>query len=121
MKSKYSGRTGGKKRLSARRRWEEGLLRNNATAPLGIAIRDLIAEMGVGARLAEQSAVTNWEQAVGEIIARETHPKSIKQGVLKVKVKDAAWRQELSFMKEDIIGKLNHVLGQEIVSDIIFS
>ena len=77
--------------------------------------------MGVGARLAEQSAVTVWDQAVGETISREAQPKSIKQGVLKVKVKDAAWRQELSFMKDDIIGKLNHVLGREIVSDIIFS
>jgi len=124
MKSKYMEAKGGdsrKRRLSTWRRWEEGILRSNTENPLGAVIKGLIVEMGIGARINEQSAITKWELVVGELIARETQPRSIKKGILKVKVSDAAWRQELSFMKEDIIKKLNHELGGEIVSDILFS
>lgn len=60
-----------------------------------------------------------WERADAEhpIPAR---PAAFKNGVLVAHVDNAALCQELSFMKEGILFRLNAILGGQMVSDIRF-
>jgi predicted nucleic acid-binding Zn ribbon protein len=44
----------------------------------------------------------------------------ISKGILFVRVKTSAWRNELSMRKEEIIRRINAALGEEIVTDIKF-
>ena len=62
-----------------------------------------------------------WNEAVGSHIARNTFPKRIDRGVLFVIVKSSVWVHELSLLKQDIIGRLNARLSEEIVRDIRFA
>ncbi len=59
-----------------------------------------------------------WRQAVGEQIANRTEPDSFRRGVLIVKAASAAWQNELVFLREDIIAKVNAALGGEMVKEL---
>jgi len=61
-----------------------------------------------------------WPAAVGEKIAENTCLESAKRGMLFVNVSNPAWMQELHFLKDMIIEKLDHALGEGTVRDIRF-
>jgi len=68
--------------------------------------------------LKELQAILLWGKVVGTKIAKKTKPQRIENGVLFVKVKGAAWRQELVFHKQELIKKLNKELGEQVVKDL---
>ena len=88
--------------------------------PLGTAISELVRNLGIDRRIREYDAVAEWGRVVGEQVARVTEARSIKQGVLVVRVGNGPWRNELQLLKADIIRKVNKALGEEIVKDIHF-
>ncbi len=60
------------------------------------------------------------ENALGKTIAENAKPGSFKDGTLLVHVSSSVWIHQLSFLKQDMQDKLNHVLGKELVKDIKF-
>ena len=54
-----------------------------------------------------------WTQAVGPEIAAHTEPQSLQRGVLVVRSTSAAWQNELTFLKGEILTRLNAALGRE--------
>ena len=61
-----------------------------------------------------------WDEVVGGPIANNAQPSWLKNGRLRVKVSDPIWLQELEFVGETIIEKLNGKLGREAVKKIDF-
>jgi hypothetical protein len=61
-----------------------------------------------------------WEKAVGPQIASQSRPEHLRREILLVKVANSVWMQQLHFLKEEIIGKVNNVLGKTSVKDIRF-
>jgi len=61
-----------------------------------------------------------WEDVVGPAIASNAQPLRIKNRILKVRVSDPIWFQELKFMEGRIREKLNERLGREAVDKIEF-
>ncbi len=61
-----------------------------------------------------------WRHAVGEKIAAQTSPASIRKGVLMVNVTNSVWMQQLHFLKDEITEKLNAELGAPAVRQIKF-
>ena len=59
-----------------------------------------------------------WRDAVGPKIAARTTPDMFRGGVLFVKVATPTWQQELSYLKVDIIAKLNKALGKSMVNEL---
>ena len=75
---------------------------------LGDVMTGVLKRAGVAERVAQSAVLDRWAEAVGERIARVADPELITaDGVLFVRVRTAAWRQELSLMTPDIIAKLN--------------
>lgn len=62
-----------------------------------------------------------WSRTVGASIAAQTRPDGIKKAGLVVKVANAAWLQQLHFMKPEIIEKFNVLNQKEPVKDILFA
>jgi len=62
-----------------------------------------------------------WAKAVGPQIASQSRPDYLRREILLVKVANSVWMQQLHFLKEEIIGKVNTVLGKESVKDIRFA
>jgi len=89
-----------------------------------IAVRNIISDLcrswGIEKKLKEQTAITMWPGVVGEKIAKESHPLYVKGGKFFLYVEKAVWRNELNFMKSDIIRKLNQSVGTDVIKDIVF-
>jgi predicted nucleic acid-binding Zn ribbon protein len=77
---------------------------------VGGLIQGLMQRLGFAARLEKESAVTMWAEVVGPKIAEETKALKIDGDTLVVKVSRAAWRQQLTFMKPDLLAKLDATL-----------
>jgi predicted nucleic acid-binding Zn ribbon protein len=69
-------------------------------------------------RLQEGKIWLVWDAAVGARIADKAHPVSFRDGVLTVAVASAPWMQQLTFLKQGIIEKLNERIGSDLVRDI---
>lgn len=69
-------------------------------------------------RLRETEVILKWVELVGEGIARVATPASMKKGLLKVKVENPSWKNELQYLKEEIMNRINARLGGEIVKEI---
>ncbi|HWP81820.1 MAG TPA: DUF721 domain-containing protein [Bacteroidota bacterium] len=94
--------------------------KRSSTKPIGQALQDLVSSLGIDRRLQEYRAVTEWEEIVGEHIAKVSSPVRIAQGVLVVRVRVSTWRNELTLRKKEIIQKLNAVIGDGTIKDIRF-
>ncbi|MDI6777456.1 MAG: DUF721 domain-containing protein [Syntrophales bacterium] len=61
-----------------------------------------------------------WNKAVGLQIAAQTRPGKLKGETLFVKVSSSVWMQQLHFLKEEIIEKINQSLGKAVIKNIYF-
>ena len=61
-----------------------------------------------------------WNRAVGPQIGAKAQPDRQRDDVLYVRVSTSVWMHELQFMKQDIIARLNELLGSAAVSQIRF-
>ncbi|NLT36054.1 MAG: DUF721 domain-containing protein [Gaiellales bacterium] len=66
------------------------------------------------ARLAE-----NWPSVVGAEIARNAVPTSLRAGKLIVAASSPAWAQTLQLMSPQVIERLNAVLGEDAVREMV--
>jgi len=62
-----------------------------------------------------------WESVVGKTIAHDSRPWKLKGNALEVRVSNASWTQQLTFLKADIIQKLNDRIGEKCIEKIRFS
>jgi predicted nucleic acid-binding Zn ribbon protein len=61
-----------------------------------------------------------WTDLVGPTIAENARPAAIKGRLLVVHVSSAPWMQQLHYLKNELMGKLNSALGKESVKGIRF-
>ena len=87
---------------------------------IGDAMQELIRTLGIDGKLRQYEVVERWPELVGEQISRVATADRFDGSTLYVRVKYAPWRNELVFLKNDLIGKINGVMGEEIVHDIVF-
>lgn len=83
-------------------------------------IHEFVAKSGKQQLFAEKAVMQNWQEYVGEMCAKQSTCVSLKNGVLKVKVPNAALRFELSRRKSMIIERINADYAIPVVKDIIF-
>jgi len=87
---------------------------------LGDSILETLGRMGFSERLQKQSAVIRWPEIVGETVAAESEAVRSDGDTLVVKVFKAAWRQQLVFVKDELLGKMEVELGKDLIRDIRF-
>ncbi|MBR9978246.1 MAG: DUF721 domain-containing protein [Bacteroidetes bacterium] len=88
------------------------------TRQLGSVLRRVLREEGLERGIREQHVLQKWEEIVGPAIAANAEPLRLRNGVLWLHVVDAAWRQELSLMRQELVTTINTTLGENIVTDI---
>jgi len=77
-------------------------------------------KLGLEQPFLENMALYYWKEAVGETIAQHTEPIRVENGIVFVKVDNDVWRQELQFLKKEIIDKLNETVGKQTIQEIKF-
>jgi predicted nucleic acid-binding Zn ribbon protein len=88
--------------------------------PVGEALRKLTGALGIAARLSEYDVITGWDRIVGEQIARVTTAERVEHGILYVAVRSAAWRNELSMRRMEILDLIHRSVGRKVVREIRF-
>lgn len=88
--------------------------------PQGVS--DLLASVFSGkpaARLLRELTIWQvWDEVVGPQVARRARPTAIRDGVLTVTVASGPWLQQLTFLKGEIITRLNEKAGEELVREM---
>ena len=84
------------------------------------AIQKLLKQNKLDERISQSKVIEIWEQIVGAQIAKAAKAEKINRGVLTVRVEKSVWRNELNYLKKQIISKLNEALEKEVVKEIIF-
>jgi predicted nucleic acid-binding Zn ribbon protein len=85
------------------------------------SIEGLLRKLGLDKRVLGWRVVTVWNEVVGPRIAANTKPVTYRDSKLFVQVSTTTWLHELSFMKEEIVRRLNERVGGEAIEDIVFS
>lgn len=88
------------------------------TSSLASALRRAIEREGLERGITEQRLFQQWEEVVGAAIAGQTVPQRLRGGILWLQVRDAAWRQELSLMRRELIAKINAWAGEDMVREL---
>ena len=89
--------------------------------PTSEILAGVMTSLGLEGRLREREALVHWPEIVGEEIASRSDALRIRDGVLYVRVRSAAWSQEMHFLKGKILEGYEKRLGAGLVRDIRFS
>lgn len=85
---------------------------------LGQALKKIISDLGIEKQVLHYQAINYWPIAVGERIAKISRAEKVDNNILFVKVLNDSWRNELLFLKKEIIEKLNKKIGTRVIEDI---
>ncbi|MDI6742537.1 MAG: DUF721 domain-containing protein [Smithella sp.] len=88
--------------------------------PIGEVLFSVLKKKGMASKLEENALIQLWPTAVGEQIAAKTKPESFRNGILFVKTVSSVWVQQLHFVKQDILDKLNQLSGKHATKEIRF-
>jgi predicted nucleic acid-binding Zn ribbon protein len=81
-------------------------------------LRALLRGTPAEKRIKEGEIWLVWEDAVGSRIASHAQPAAFRDGTLTLTVDSAPWMQQLSFLKHEIVAKVNDQLGEGMVKDL---
>jgi len=96
------------------------MARRSNEQPLGEVIRELLSNYRLEGKLLQARIIEAWPEVTGKMITNHTKDIYFKGSKLFVKIDSPALKNELSYSKGKIIEELNKVVGEAIVSDIIF-
>lgn len=88
---------------------------------VGNVFAQLFQDLGIAKAIEQNQAVVRWGEIVGERIAEVSEAQKVEQGVLTVQVSSPVWRNELTFMKRELIDRINEALAKNVVKDIKFT
>ena len=87
---------------------------------IGGLLPRVLRQLGLDEAMAGWRAVQEWADAVGERVARHTRAVAFRDGTLHVEVEGSAWMHELTFLRRDLVRRINRHLGSEHVRDVRF-
>jgi len=87
---------------------------------LGQVMSEMLQNYGIAQRVQEFQALNLWPEVAGQKIAAVTKARDVRDGRLYVEVSNSAWRNELYYLKAQIIEELNKKVGTKIIHDILF-
>lgn len=88
---------------------------------LGAVLAELVESWGIRTKILEAQAVTYWGEVAGESLSRVSEPLAIRHGTLFVSIEGSVWKHQFSFMKREILERINRRVGEEIIKDIIIA
>lgn len=94
-------------------------MRRSETQPLKAVIKEYVEALKMKQKLKEVGLISSWEKAVGRSVMLSTKNIYIKDRILHVELKSSVVRNELHMIKEPLINRLNQLVNEHIIDDII--
>ncbi len=87
---------------------------------LSEVMEEIVERIGIRQSVLSDRARDVWKEAVGDLINSNTTLENIERDKIIVIVSNDTWRKELSDRKKEIITKINDLIGENAIKDIIF-
>ena len=87
---------------------------------LSEALEEVVERIGIKQSVLSDRAKDVWKEAVGDLINSNTTLENIENNKIVVIVSNESWKKELLDRKEEIIMKINDLIGENAIKDIIF-
>ncbi|MFQ5834406.1 MAG: DciA family protein [bacterium] len=94
--------------------------RNSFPSPVGEVLERVFNKLSLDKKLKEVKALKLWEEVTGEKISRHSFPLFVRKGNLFVRVDSSGWLTQLTYLKNEIISRLNQRLAGESIKNIYF-
>lgn len=95
-------------------------MERNKPLSVGEVIRFTLEESRMSSKLREFEAIEAWPGIVGKDLARQTGLPYVNNGVMTVRVTNAALRNELTMSRASLIRLLNEAAGPDTITDLRF-
>lgn len=79
-----------------------------------------LREQGLETPLQQKRLIDSWPEVAGPVIARYTLNTYIYNQTLYVRLSNPALRSDLSMMRQELVKKLNAVVGEQVITDVRF-
>ncbi len=86
---------------------------------LGAVIKRLINSPNWKNKVTQHRIMNDWQSLMGDSIAKRTQNIYYKDGVLQITFNSASLKQEIFYSKDLLSQKLNEILGEGVVEEII--
>ena len=90
----------------------------NNPVPLGASLFRLLRSLGIDVEVKEHQVVAMWPEIAGERISKVSSADRVEGGVLFVKVRNSAWRNELVHFKPELLEMIAQKMGRGVIRDI---
>ncbi len=88
-------------------------------ARIGSILQKVSARFGLEGKLLEYHLRRHWQEIAGAQIASHTWPDQIRFRKLYLLAESSVWAHQLSFLKPDLIDRINQATGHPTISDIV--
>ena len=88
--------------------------------PIRSILESTLKGLEIDVQLKTYSIWSAWKEIVGESIAFNAQPRSIRNRILFIDVSHQTWIQQLQFLKPALLEKVNTFLGEPYIQDIRF-
>jgi hypothetical protein len=95
-------------------------MRQAKPKPIGSILENTLKGLEIDGYVRTHSIFFAWKEIVGESIAEQAQPRSIRNRILFLDVSHPTWMQQLQFLKSTLIEKINAFLGEPAIGDIRF-
>ena len=83
-------------------------------------ISKVLHDMHLDTPLREKRLIDSWDEIMGDVVARYTGNKYIRNQILCVEIKNPALKANLMMMRSRIVDNLNAKAGSRVITDIKF-
>jgi hypothetical protein len=88
--------------------------------PIRSILESTLKGLEIDIQLKTHSIWSAWKEIVGESVARNAQPRSIRNRILFIDVSHQTWIQQLQFLKPVLLEKVNTFMGEPHIHDIRF-
>lgn len=94
--------------------------RGGGFVPIGDVIANLTGRFADRPQSKARELRLSWVEAVGERVAKHSHPERFMNGVLTVRVDSSPWASELMHMKSQVLASLQKTIPGSKIKDLRF-
>ena len=84
------------------------------------SLPQVLRASGNSNEVVEAAAIAAWKFAAGDGLKEHAVPSKLVDGTLTVSVSDAIWQKQLHLMRGSLIFRVNSILGQAVVRELVF-
>lgn len=95
-------------------------MKRNKAEQIGDLVRQFLRQESLETPLNERRLINAWSEVLGPTIMSYTRELFIKNQVLYVHLSSAVLRQELMMGRDTLVRNLNHHVGAQVITNIVF-